>query len=127
MSIRTCPAWPAANFVPADPGLLTPADLVFLALPHGESAALAARLPRGTAVVDLGADFRLADRRGLGRLLPDAATPGTGHTGCPNCPGPGPRISAARRVAAPGCYATAAILALAPLLAAGPGRAAATS
>src|SRR3954453_13794059 len=36
---------------------LSDADLVFIALPHGQSAALAARLPAGVKVVDLGADF----------------------------------------------------------------------
>ncbi|MDP2012619.1 MAG: N-acetyl-gamma-glutamyl-phosphate reductase, partial [Actinomycetota bacterium] len=40
---------------------LAEADLVFLALPHGESAALAEQLPASVSVVDLGADFRLAD------------------------------------------------------------------
>src|SRR5438132_596549 len=39
----------------ADPAVLAGADLVFLALPHGESAALAAALPADTKVVDLGA------------------------------------------------------------------------
>ncbi len=45
--------------------------------------------------------------------------PAAGSTACPSCLAPGRRISAAARVAAPGCYATAAIVALAPLLAAG--------
>jgi N-acetyl-gamma-glutamyl-phosphate reductase len=112
------PGLAGREFVPADPGLLTPADLVFLALPHEESAALAARLPRGTAVVDLSASFRLADRQAW------AAYYRTGHAGhwtygLPELPGARTRISAARRVASPGCYATAAIVALAPLLAAG--------
>lgn len=40
-------------------GVLADADVVFLALPHGESAALAAALPPGVVVVDLGADHRL--------------------------------------------------------------------
>jgi N-acetyl-gamma-glutamyl-phosphate reductase len=106
------------TFDQADPGLLAAADLVFLALPNEKSAALAASLPGHTAVVDLSASFRLAD--------PDAwaAYYRTGHAGrwtygLPELPGARARISAARRVAAPGCYATAAIVALAPLLAAG--------
>ena len=41
--------------------VLAQADLVFLALPHGESAALSAQLPDALPIVDLGADFRLAD------------------------------------------------------------------
>ena len=48
-------------FTEPDPGLLGECDLVFMALPHGQSAALAAQLPASTMVVDLGADFRLAD------------------------------------------------------------------
>src|SRR6476620_5471406 len=44
-----------------DPAVLAEADLVFLALPHGESAALAAKLPATVKIVDLGADFRLGD------------------------------------------------------------------
>jgi N-acetyl-gamma-glutamyl-phosphate reductase len=39
--------------------VLADADLVFLALPHGQSAALVAQLPAELPVVDLGADFRL--------------------------------------------------------------------
>src|SRR5215472_10231723 len=63
------------TFDQADPGLLAAADLVFLALPNEESAALAASLPGHTAVVDLSASFRLAD--------PDAwaAYYRTGHAG----------------------------------------------
>ena len=112
------PALAGRVFDPADPALLAAADLVFLALPHEESAALVAALPSHVAAVDLSASFRLADPRAW------AAYYRTGHAGCwayglPELPGARGRISAARRVASPGCYATAAILALAPLLAAG--------
>jgi N-acetyl-gamma-glutamyl-phosphate reductase len=105
-------------FDPADPGLLAAADLIFLALPHEESAALAAALPGHVAVVDLSASFRLADPRAWATYYR------TGHAGCwvyglPELPGARARISSARRVASPGCYATTAIVALAPLLAAG--------
>ena len=51
-------------------------------------------------------------------VLPDRI-PGVLVYGLPELPGARERITAARRVASPGCYATAAILALAPLLAAG--------
>jgi N-acetyl-gamma-glutamyl-phosphate reductase len=112
------PALAGHTFDRADPGLLAAADLVFLALPHEESAALAAALPGHVAVVDLSAGFRLADPRAWATYYR------TGHAGCwtyglPELPGARARISAARRVASPGCYATAAIVALAPLLAAG--------
>jgi len=97
---------------------LAACDLVFLALPAGQSAALAATLPDSVKAVDLGPDFRLSD--------PDAWTRhyGSVHagrwvTGLPELPGAREQIRTAGRVAAPGCYATAAILALVPLVAAG--------
>src|SRR5205823_6022066 len=49
------------SFADTTADVLAGAELVFLALPHGASAALAAELPNSTRVVDLGADFRLAD------------------------------------------------------------------
>ena len=51
------------TFEPLDPARLSSADLVFLALPHEESAAVSAALPAGIPVVDLSASFRLADPR----------------------------------------------------------------
>ena len=53
---------------PDDPAIAA-ADVVFLALPHGESARVAAALPDSALVVDLGADFRLSRRRGLDPVL----------------------------------------------------------
>jgi N-acetyl-gamma-glutamyl-phosphate reductase len=105
-------------FVPADPARLAGADLLFTALPHGESARLAAELPAQLKVVDLAADFRLADPLAWARYYP---TPHAGQWtyGLPELPGARAAIAGSTRVAAPGCYATAAILALAPLLAAG--------
>src|SRR5512139_3204928 len=49
------------SFVATDADTLGQADLVLMALPHGESAALVAALPADLPIVDLGADFRLAD------------------------------------------------------------------
>jgi N-acetyl-gamma-glutamyl-phosphate reductase len=103
---------------PAEPDLLGSADLVFLALPPAESAALAAALPSQAAVVDLSASFRLADPCDWASYYPTPHA-GTWTYGLPELPGARKRISSARRVASPGCYATAAIVALAPLLAAG--------
>ena len=57
-------------FVPAEPGALADADLLFTALPHGESAKLAAALPAELKVVDLSADFRLADPDAWERYYP---------------------------------------------------------
>src|SRR6266576_3590243 len=105
-----------AVFVGPDPDVLADADLLFTALPHGESAQLAARLPDHLRIIDLGADFRLADPGAWERYYP---TPYAGQWtyGLPELPGARDAIKAAPRVAAPGCYATASILALAPLLA----------
>jgi N-acetyl-gamma-glutamyl-phosphate reductase len=101
-----------------DPATLSDADLVFLALPHGESAAVAAQLPDAVKIVDLGADFRLRDPAAWQRYYggPHA---GTWTYGLPELPGQRSRIAASARVANTGCYAAAVTLALAPLIAAG--------
>ena len=97
---------------------LASADVVFLALPHGESAALVQDLPEGTRTVDLGADFRLADAAQWARYY-GGSHAGTWTYGLPELPGQRKLIAAANRVANPGCYATSVALALAPVLAAG--------
>ncbi|MGK5443886.1 N-acetyl-gamma-glutamyl-phosphate reductase [Micromonospora sp. URMC 105] len=101
-----------------DPATLADADLVFLALPHGESAALAAALPETVKVVDLGADHRLHDAAAWARYYggPHA---GAWTYGLCELPGQRAAIAAANRVASTGCYAVATTLALAPLVAAG--------
>jgi N-acetyl-gamma-glutamyl-phosphate reductase len=101
-----------------DPAALAEADLVFLALPHGESAALAAALPATVKVVDLGADHRLRDAGAWARYYAGPHA-GAWTYGLPELPGQRAAIAAADRVAATGCYAVATILALAPLIAAG--------
>lgn len=104
--------------VPADPAVLADADIVFLALPHGESAAIVAQLPSDLPVVDLGADYRLRDASAWTTYYgPDHA--GTWTYGLPELGGQRSLIAASSRVANPGCYATAVTLALAPILAAG--------
>ncbi|HSV68315.1 MAG TPA: N-acetyl-gamma-glutamyl-phosphate reductase [Mycobacteriales bacterium] len=100
------------------PAALAAADLIFLALPHGASAPLAAGLPEHVRVVDLGADFRLADSAAFERCY-GVSHPGTWTYGLPELPGQRQRIAAASRVANTGCYAVAVALALAPLIAAG--------
>jgi len=112
------PALRDSVFSPTDPDLLADADLLFTALPHGESAQLATRLPAQLRIIDLGADFRLGDPQAWTRYYP---TPYAGQWtyGLPELPGARDAIKASTTVAAPGCYATASILALAPLLAAG--------
>ncbi len=94
------------------------ADLVLLALPHGASAALAAVLPGGPKIVDLGADHRLLDAAAYERYY-SGAHAGAWTYGLPELPGQRERIAASERVANSGCYAVATILALAPLIAAG--------
>ena len=101
-----------------DPAALEGADLVFLALPHGQSAALARHLPDGVKVVDLGADFRLRDAAAWDRYY-GGAHAGTWTYGLPELPGQRERIAASGRVANTGCYAAAVTLALAPLIADG--------
>ncbi|PRX96009.1 N-acetyl-gamma-glutamyl-phosphate reductase [Allonocardiopsis opalescens] len=100
------------------PDALAGHDVVFLALPHGQSAALAARLGPDTLVVDCGADFRLADAGDWQRFY---GTPhaGTWPYGLPELPGARERLRTARRIAVPGCYPTAATLAVLPALTAG--------
>jgi len=105
-------------FEPADPGRLGEADVVFLALPLHEAARVAARLPSSVRVVDLGPDFRLADPD-VWESFYGGPYAGNWLYGLPELPDMRERIAAADLVASPGCYATAVILALAPLLAAG--------
>src|SRR6202046_3082306 len=93
-------------------------DLVFLALPAGESAPLAAGLDPAVRVVDLGPDFRLSDASAWARHY-QAPHAGCWVTGLPELPGAREQIRVASRVAVPGCYATASIVALTPLMAAG--------
>ncbi len=93
-------------------------DLVFLALPAGRSGAVADQLPDSVKIVDLGPDFRLADAAAWARHY-DGPHQGHWVTGTPELPGARAQIRTSSRVAAPGCYATAAILALTPLAAAG--------
>jgi N-acetyl-gamma-glutamyl-phosphate reductase len=111
------PAFEGRLFDETTPQALKDAEVVFMALPHGESGALAGQLP-GTRIVDLSADFRLGDEEAWGRFygVPYA---GQWTYGLPELPGALDEIASAQTVAAPGCYATTSILALAPLLAHG--------
>jgi N-acetyl-gamma-glutamyl-phosphate reductase len=90
-------------------------DVVFLALPHGQSAAIASSLPDTTLVVDCGADFRLRDpSRWSAYYGGDHA--GSWPYGLPELPGQRESLRSTRRVAVPGCYPTVVTLALAPAL-----------
>jgi N-acetyl-gamma-glutamyl-phosphate reductase len=93
-------------------------DVVFLALPHGHSAEIAAQLGDDTLVVDCGADHRLTDEAAWTRWY-GGEHAGSWPYGMPELPGQRAKLVGARRIAVPGCYPTGASLALAPALAAG--------
>ena len=97
---------------------LTGHDVVFLALPHGGSAAIAAELPAQTLVVDCGADFRLRDPAQWTAFY-GGEHAGTWPYGLPELPGQRDVLRGAHRIAVPGCYPTVSSLALAPAVAAG--------
>jgi N-acetyl-gamma-glutamyl-phosphate reductase len=114
-------AWQGAVFEKFD-GALGGIDLVFAALPHGHSQEIApAILDAGIPFVDLGADFRLDDagtfQRWYGHEHQAPELLGNFVYGIPELNHEA--IRGAKAVAAAGCYATAAILALKPLLEAG--------
>lgn len=100
-----------------DIAALTGHDVVFLGLPHGHSAALADQLGPDTLVIDCGADFRLTDSADWERFY-GSAHAGSWPYGLPELPGARDRLRAAKRIAVPGCYPTAALLALWPAVAA---------
>lgn len=93
-------------------------DVVFLALPHGQSAALAAGLGAETVVVDCGADFRLTDPE-VWETFYGSEHAGSWPYGLPELGEQRQALAGARRVAVPGCYPTVSSLALAPAVAAG--------
>jgi N-acetyl-gamma-glutamyl-phosphate reductase len=113
-----CSSLASVIFEPHDASALAAADLVFLALPAGASGAMAAAIGDDVKIIDLGADHRLADPADWARHY-EGGHAGRWVTGLAELPGAPPRIRSADRVAAPGCYATATILGLAPLVAAG--------
>ncbi|HCB06941.1 MAG TPA: N-acetyl-gamma-glutamyl-phosphate reductase [Nocardioides sp.] len=91
-------------------------DVVFLALPHGQSGAIAAQLGEEVVVIDCGADYRLADRA-LWEKFYGGTHSGTWPYGLPELPGQRAHLAGTNRVAVPGCYPTIATLALAPAIA----------
>jgi len=83
-----------------DPADLPKLDLLFASLPTGQSKSALAGIPKSVKIVDVGGDHRYADGwiYGLADVWPD-------------------KIRSATRVANPGCYPSAALLAIAPLIA----------
>ncbi|MET7360349.1 N-acetyl-gamma-glutamyl-phosphate reductase [Streptomyces sp. NPDC005562] len=92
-------------------------DVVFLALPHGQSAAVAEQLGPDVLVVDMGADFRLADAADWETFY-GSPHAGTWPYGLPELPGARTALAGSKRIAVPGCYPTAVSLALFPAYAA---------
>ena len=84
-----------------DPAKLPKMDVLFASLPSGESKEALARVPKDTKIVDIGGDHRYAEgwTYGLADVWPD-------------------KIKGQTRIANPGCYPSAALAAVAPLLAA---------
>jgi N-acetyl-gamma-glutamyl-phosphate reductase len=90
-------------------------DVAFIALPHGQSAAIVDKFSHKTKIVDLGADFRLIDSNQWSKYY-DGSHAGTWIYGLPEIPGSRKSISNAARVANPGCYATSIITGVLPAL-----------
>lgn len=116
---HVAPAYHGMHVERFEPAALDGIDLVFAALPHGESQKIAgAILDRGIKLVDLGADFRLSDPAEYARWYrqehqaPDLL--GRFVYGIPELHRDA--IRSAQAVAAAGCYPTAAILACKPLV-----------
>ena len=102
------------NFEETEIAKINNSDLVFIALPHGESAKLTNQIDPKVKIVDLGADFRLVDGKKWEKYY------GGKHAGSWVYALPElvdhKLISSANRVANPGCYATAIALSIAPAL-----------
>ncbi|MFF7858200.1 N-acetyl-gamma-glutamyl-phosphate reductase [Streptomyces sp. NPDC007904] len=103
---------------PTTAEVLTGHEVVFLALPHGQSAAVAEQLGPDVLVVDMGADFRLRDAADWETFY-GSPHAGTWPYGLPELPGGRAALEGSKRVAVPGCYPTAVSLALFPAYAAG--------
>ena len=104
------------EFVTVDSIDFAPIELVFLALPHGESAALIAKLPSHLKIVDLGADFRLEDPAQWEKYY-GGKHAGAWVYGLPElAPGQREAIKNQNKVANPGCYATSISLGIAPAI-----------
>ena len=93
-------------------------DVVFLALPHGQSAELAAHFGDDTVVIDCGADFRLTDPAAW-EMFYGGTHAGSWPYGLPEIPGRRDELKGATRIAVPGCYPTVSTLALLPAVQAG--------
>jgi N-acetyl-gamma-glutamyl-phosphate reductase common form len=107
------------RFPPEDTAELADLDCVFLALPHGQAMEVVPRLPENVKAIDLSGDFRLGDQESFEQHY------GRSHTAMESqsefvyglTETNRDAIRSARLVANPGCFATATLLGLAPLVA----------
>ena len=90
-------------------------DVAFIALPHGQSAEIVDKFASKTKIIDLGADFRIADSLQWSKYY-DGAHAGTWTYGLPEIPGARKKVMQSTRVANPGCYATSIITGVIPAL-----------
>jgi N-acetyl-gamma-glutamyl-phosphate reductase len=102
------------EFDETTPEKINQCELVFMALPHGESAKLIANVDSSVKIVDLGADFRLSDPQKWIKYY-GGEYAGKWHYGLPELVGLD-SYKGVSRVANPGCYATAISLAVAPAI-----------
>jgi N-acetyl-gamma-glutamyl-phosphate reductase len=93
-------------------------DVVFLALPHGQSAEIAEQLGEDVTVIDCGADFRLVEADAWVEFY-GGKHAGSWPYGLPELPGQRDKLRGANRIAVPGCYPTVSTLALLPAVQAG--------
>ncbi len=106
---------------PADLSILNDIDIVFFALPHGQALDQVPRLPDHVRVIDLSGDFRLDDAELFDRYygLKHAGTDLQSQFEYGLTEGNREQIRSARYISNPGCFATAALLALSPMVASG--------
>lgn len=110
------PQYADVVFDPVVVDQLNTLNLVFIAIPHGESAALTTQLNDNVLVVDLGADHRLKDSVAWETYYASGGFAEPWVYGLPELPGRRTNIAGATKVANPGCYATAIELSYAPLV-----------
>jgi len=104
------------SFVTTDSVDFNNIDLVFLALPHGESATVVQKIPNSVKIVDLGADFRLEEAAQWEKYY-GGKHAGAWVYGLPELSsGQRDAIKKESKVANPGCYATSISIGIAPVL-----------
>lgn len=103
---------------PSDLHSLSDLDFIFLSLPHGQALDIAPGLPQGPKVIDLSGDFRLRDRETFEQFYNRQHTAMDAQAGFVYGLTETNReaVKRASRISNPGCFATATLLGLAPLV-----------